>query len=108
MNGDSQNPEKTKKQKNKDEKKNEENSESPLPQKKRTIEGGVQIEDIKVGNGPVTKSGKFISVYYVGKLKNGKKFDQALHGFRYGNKASPPVIPANSTLNFDVEPKPVH
>lgn len=58
-------------------------------QKRRTIEGGVQIEDLKVGSGTPAKSGKNISVYYVGRLKNGKQFDETRKGegfkFKLGN-----------------------
>lgn len=57
-------------------------------QKKRVVEGGVQIEELKIGNGSIAKNGKFVSVYYVGRLKNGKKFDATTHGdgfkFRLG------------------------
>ena len=41
--------------------------------KKRVVEGGVQIEELKVGNSIPAKSGKFVSVYYVGRLTNGKE-----------------------------------
>ncbi len=56
----------------------------------KTIAGGVIIKDIKEGTGPVAKKGKFIQVYYTGKLhKNGKQFDQCIKGkpfkFRLGS-----------------------
>ncbi|PNF28966.1 hypothetical protein B7P43_G19110, partial [Cryptotermes secundus] len=114
------------------------------PQKK-VLEGGVTIEEVKVGNGPVAKPGREVSVYFVGRLKhNNKQFDSATQGsgfkFRlgrgevikgwdigvsgmkvggkrriicppalaYGSKGSPPAIPSNSTLVFDIELKTVN
>ena len=66
--------------------KQQNNAQQPI--KKRVVEGGVIVEDIKVGSGAPAKSGKFVSVCYVGRLKNGKKFDSALGGdgfkFRLG------------------------
>ncbi|XP_037087972.1 46 kDa FK506-binding nuclear protein-like [Pollicipes pollicipes] len=112
---------------------------------KKTIGGGVMIEDLIVGSGAVAKRGRPVSVYYVGRLKqNNKQFDQTVGGpgfkFRlgakevikgwdvgvegmkvggkrritcpphmaYGSRGSPPVIPPNSALVFEVTLKNVH
>ena len=62
-------------------------SEEPKP---KTIQGGVIIKDAKEGKGPEAKKGKFIHVYYSGRLKsNGKQFDACVSGkpfkFRLGS-----------------------
>lgn len=52
----------------------------------KTIQGGVVIRDLREGKGPEAKKGKFIHVYYSGKLKqNGKQFDSCTSGkpFRF-------------------------
>ncbi|XP_012280717.1 46 kDa FK506-binding nuclear protein [Orussus abietinus] len=112
--------------------------------KKKTIKGGIHVEDLKIGTGVPAQRGKFVSVYYVGRLANGKKFDSTTSGdgfkFRlgkgevikgmdlgitgmnvggkrkitippamgYGAKGSLPLIPANSTLVFEVTLKNVY
>ncbi|TBU29495.1 hypothetical protein BD311DRAFT_787713 [Dichomitus squalens] len=54
----------------------------------KTIQGGVQVVDSKVGTGPKAKAGNVVSLRYIGKLQNGKVFDQNTKGepfkFRLG------------------------
>ena len=56
---------------------------------KKVLKGGVQMEELKVGGGPEAKRGKFVGMYYDGRLKsNNKRFDSTLSGkpfkFRLG------------------------
>lgn len=58
---------------------------------KRIVEGGVIVEEIKVGDGNIAKSGKVVQVYYEGRLKtNNKMFDSSTKGpgfkFRLGRQ----------------------
>jgi len=39
--------------------------------------GGLVVEEIKVGDGPVATAGKVVSVHYTGKLTDGTKFDSS-------------------------------
>ena len=42
-----------------------------------TTESGLQIEEIKVGDGAVATAGQFVSVHYTGWLSIGNKFDSS-------------------------------
>ncbi|TRY63146.1 hypothetical protein TCAL_15260 [Tigriopus californicus] len=43
---------------------------------KRTLKGGIQVQDIKIGSGPEAKRGKHVGMLYEGRLAtNGKVFD---------------------------------
>ncbi|PPQ65680.1 hypothetical protein CVT26_000312 [Gymnopilus dilepis] len=47
---------------------------------KRTIAGGVVIQDAKIGTGPQAKKGNTVRMRYIGKLTNGKVFDKNVAG----------------------------
>ena len=62
---------------------------TPAKTPKRTLKDGIQLEDLKIGNGPEATNKKMTGMYYEGKLKNnGKVFDSCLSGkpfkFRLG------------------------
>lgn len=42
-----------------------------------TTETGLQIEEIRLGQGDTASSGQFVSVHYTGWLTNGSKFDSS-------------------------------
>jgi FKBP-type peptidyl-prolyl cis-trans isomerase len=42
------------------------------------MEGGLLIEDVKIGEGTVATKGTTVSVHYTGVLTDGKKFDSSL------------------------------
>ena len=46
----------------------------------KTLDGGLKVQDHKVGTGPAAKSGNLVRVRYVGKLQNGKIFDSNTKG----------------------------
>ncbi|PPQ93731.1 hypothetical protein CVT25_013071 [Psilocybe cyanescens] len=76
------------KEEKKDKKKKEKKDEKPAEVKekkveksaKKTIAGGVVIQDAKVGTGPMAKKGNTVRMRYVGKLTNGKEFDKNVSG----------------------------
>jgi peptidylprolyl isomerase/FKBP-type peptidyl-prolyl cis-trans isomerase FkpA len=43
-----------------------------------TTRGGVQIVDLRPGNGPAAQSGQRVRVHYTGKLTNGSTFDSSV------------------------------
>ncbi|KAI4091133.1 MAG: hypothetical protein L6R37_007789 [Teloschistes peruensis] len=52
------------------------NGEKPKTvQGSKTLEGGVKIEDKKLGTGPACKKGNKVGMRYIGKLMDGKVFD---------------------------------
>merc|ERR1712168_1270139 len=61
---------------------------TPQTPAKRTLKGGIFLEELKVGNGPEATDKKFVLMYYEGKLKSGKVFDSQKSGkpfkFRLG------------------------
>ncbi|KAK6909666.1 hypothetical protein I203_103687 [Kwoniella mangroviensis CBS 8507] len=47
---------------------------------KKILPSGLIIEDVKVGDGPVAKTGKRLGMRYIGKLTTGKQFDANTSG----------------------------
>ncbi|CCH59450.1 hypothetical protein TBLA_0B06250 [Henningerozyma blattae CBS 6284] len=61
-------------------KKADKKKEEPKKAKAKVLEGGVVIEDRKIGQGPKAKKSNRIGMRYIGKLKNGKVFDKNTSG----------------------------
>merc|ERR1719422_2699588 len=67
----------------KEESKTPKDSKTPKEEKtpKRTLKGGIQVEEVKEGNGPECKAGNMVGMYYEGRLKsNNKRFDGLKEG----------------------------
>lgn len=43
----------------------------------KTLDGGLKIEDVKIGTGPEVKSGDTIKIHYNGTFEDGTKFDSS-------------------------------
>ena len=73
-------PEKSEKKGEEKKEKKEKSDKKAKAVETKTVAGGVQIDDHKVGNGPAAKRGNHVTVRYVGKLTNGKVFDKNTSG----------------------------
>ena len=83
-------PQKVNKNNEDNKKKEKQNNKAQEPALETKTVNGVQVKDLKIGNGPEAKRGKYVHVYYQGKLKqNGKQFDACQNGkpfkFRLGS-----------------------
>jgi len=56
------------------------------PSKKQTLANGLVIEDNKTGTGAAAKSGQRVQMRYIGRLSNGKIFDQNTKGAPFSFK----------------------
>jgi FK506-binding nuclear protein len=72
-------PKKTEEAKPQTPSKQEKKAEEKTPAK-RVISGGLEIEDVVVGQGVPVKNGQKVSMRYIGKLTNGKVFDSNTKG----------------------------
>jgi FK506-binding nuclear protein len=72
----------TKGEKKKEEKKEkkEKKKEGKSAGEVKELEGGVQMKDVKVGNGPGAQKGQSVKMRYIGKLTDGKIFDSNTKG----------------------------
>lgn len=61
--------------------------------KEKELPSGLKIQDATIGTGPMAKNGQLVSMRYIGKLANGKIFDQ-------NTKGSPVIIFYLFSLNL--------
>ncbi|KAF8161204.1 hypothetical protein B0H34DRAFT_699898 [Crassisporium funariophilum] len=71
---------KEKKKEKKDKKEKASTETTDKSASKKTIAGGIVIQDSKVGTGPMAKKGNTVRMRYIGKLTNGKEFDKNTSG----------------------------
>ncbi|KIK45116.1 hypothetical protein CY34DRAFT_801970 [Suillus luteus UH-Slu-Lm8-n1] len=64
----------------KKDKKKQKGSEEKKGGASKELAGGVKIRDVKTGDGKAAKNGARVSMRYIGKLQNGKVFDQNTKG----------------------------
>jgi FK506-binding nuclear protein len=69
-----------KKKKAKKEKAEDGKKDQKIDAPKKTVAGGVTIQDHKIGKGPMAKKGDTVRMRYIGKLTNGKVFDKNVDG----------------------------
>lgn len=67
------------KKKEKKEKKEKKKEDKPAGEVKE-VAGGVQVKDVKLGEGPGVQKGQSVKMRYIGKLTNGKIFDSNTKG----------------------------
>lgn len=72
--------EKTEEKADKKEKKKQKAAEEKKGGASKELAGGVKIRDVKAGDGKTAKNGAKVSMRYIGKLQNGKIFDQNVKG----------------------------
>jgi FKBP-type peptidyl-prolyl cis-trans isomerase len=93
---------KKKEQSKKEEKPKEEKSKGKVNGEPKTLAGGLVVQDHKTGTGPAAKAGNLVRVRYVGKLQNGKIFDQNTKGEPVCSFFFPFILSCNPNAFFRV------